>query len=184
MKTNMMKMGLLAAMVMGGINLAHAVNTVQVEGSVANVSCAVNVDQPTITISNVKADVLSGAPANKIVPATSKQVTVTLSACTGASDTMSIPKIRLTATGGGNGLAAGIFNTEQNPTFGIGVEDPNAEGTLLTQNSTIVQGDNTSDGTSLDGKQQVYNIGLVTSAPSSVQAGIARSVLTFDYLYN
>lgn len=182
MKSKVMKLGLLTAMVMGGMNMAQAGNTVDVMGTVATVSCGVNVDQANVNLPVSTPVVMQGGTNLKLVTGTTQNVTVKLTGCSGSPDGVSVPKLRLSATGTEGGLGTGIFNTEAGATFGIGVTQ-NSE-SLISNLGYVKVGEDTDESSTLEGLETVFKVGLVSSNASAVKSGIAKTTLTFDYLYN
>ncbi|MDU3300615.1 MAG: hypothetical protein E7E83_04160 [Enterobacter ludwigii] len=182
MKSKVMKLGLLTAMVMGGMNMAQAGNTVDVMGTVATVSCGVSVDRPNINLPVATPTVMKNGTVLKLVTSTETDLKVTLMNCTGTPDTVAAPKLRLSATGAEAGLGAGIFNTETGATFGIGVTS--GGDTLISNLGSVSLGDKTTTAVQLENKETSFKVGLASSNLSAVSSGIAKTTLTFDYLYN
>ena len=175
-KINVIKMSMVAALILTGVNAAQADNSVQVTGSVAAVGCAVNVDQTSVNLTSAKpADITT---ANKLF--SSKDVTVTTSQCSGGVDGTSIPKLRV--TGPASSLGASFFNTESNPSFGIGIQKDGTT-TLLSNNDFVSLGNATTTPTVLEGVGTKFNVGY-NSPTATPAAGLAKATLTFDFLYN
>ncbi|WP_193162851.1 fimbrial protein [Enterobacter ludwigii] len=177
MKNKVMKLGLLAAMVMGGMNAAHAADVV-VDGLVATVSCAVQVDKSSLSIPAIKPSVMT--TANTVYGAV--DLKVSLESCGGEADTASVPKIRFSAVGN-SGLNGNMFNTEPSPTFGIAVALSGAPTVPLANNAPIFTGTTTDDGLVLEGKSVDLKVGLATPSVSALKGGKAATTLTFDYIY-
>lgn len=182
MKSKVMKLGLLTALVTGGMNMAQAGNIVEVLGTVATVSCGVSVDRPNINLPVATPTVMKNGTALKLVSGTETDLNVTLTNCTGTPDTVASPKLRLSATGAEAGLGAGIFNTEIGATFGIGVTS--GSDTLISNLGSVSLGDKTMTAVQLENKKTPFKVGLTSSNPTVVSSGIAKTTLTFDYLYN
>lgn len=178
MKTHMQKFGLLAAMIMTGMGVAHADSTVVVSGSVAETTCSVSLDQNELNLGNV-------APTDIQASGTLYQgqdVTATLTNCSGEGVGKQA-KIRLTGPVA-TSLGTSYFNTEANPTVGVVViAKGTADNALLTNASTVNIGDATTDAIALNGMSQAYTIGLGSTVPTP-NAGLAKATLTFDYFYN
>ncbi|MDU3300101.1 MAG: fimbrial protein [Enterobacter ludwigii] len=176
MKNKVMKLGLLAAMVMGGMSAAHAANnTVTVSGQVLATTCDVSVDKSELSLKAKPADMTASATLYS-----PQQVTVSLVNCQGDGDANSQGAIRL--TGDASGLGNTYFNTEQNPVVAIGVAEDNKTTNLLATDSKRMIGSKADDGSTLEGKSLIYNVGLA-SPTVSPGAGVAKTTLKFDFFY-
>lgn len=178
MKNKVMKLGLLAAMMVGGLNAAHASSSVDIQGAVGSVSCSVNLSEtgPVILKTAVPADF---TVANQLVK--KQDLTATLSNCSGMADGTSTPKLRISSPQVST-MGNAIFTSEQNATFGIGIQEK-SQATPIVNNGTVSLGDDSTAGTDLEGKITSFEIGMI--APSTVvKSGLAKATLTFDYLYN
>lgn len=176
MKNKVMKLGLLAMMVMGGMNAAHAANNeVVVSGQVLATTCDVSVPA-ALSLRAKPADILA---ANTIYNA--KPVKVTLTNCVGDGEAGMQGRIRLTAPT--SALGAGYFNTESSPTVAIGVAAGTAVTPLLFDQNVQTIGAVADDATALSGQELTYNVGL--AAPSATPApGVANANLKFEFFYN
>lgn len=177
MNNKAMKLGLLAAMMVGGLNAAHATNTVQIEGTVGLLTCQADVTNPgpiRLTTASPTDFTTVGALVNKV------DVSVKLTNCSGTPDGTATPKLRI--TGPETSLGKGYFNSESSPSFGIGIQAKNTT-TLLGQNDTVSLGTDATTSTELQNASSDFEVGMV-SPTSNPAAGLAKATLTFDYLYN
>ncbi|WP_371973000.1 fimbrial protein [Lelliottia nimipressuralis] len=179
MKNNVIKLGLLAMMVMGGMNAAHAGNELTVSGQVLNVTCDISVP-PTLNSGVLKAKPADIDTAGKLFK--SESVKVTLSGCQGAAEASSQGHIRI--SGPVSGMGDTYFNSETTSPVAIGVTaDATGAGALLANRSTRDIGNKNDAPATLNNTEYDYSVGLA-SASATPAPGIANAVLKFEFSYN
>ncbi|CAM4363866.1 MULTISPECIES: fimbrial protein [Lelliottia] len=179
MKNKVMKLGLLAMMVMGGMNAAHAGNELTVSGQVLNVTCDVSVPA-TLPAGTLKAKPAEIVAANTLYK--QQDVKVSLTGCAGAADADSQGTLRV--SGVTSAMGNTFFNTNANSPVAIGIVEGSGLTTPLLGNmSTINTGAKGAAPADLTNTDYTYSVGLA-SASATPQPGIANAVLKFEFSYN
>lgn len=193
MKNQMMKMGVVAALVLGASTMAHAAtnSTLQISGKITKATCDVSLDN----IAPV--DLGTWLPAdftgNNIVGADTRVLTFT--GCTGQTDDAGAMNLKLTATDqSSSASAADLWADAASVPTNVGIDITatggfSASGTAVTpDNSYIPLSDKGSasgtDASSLTINPVTLKMGLKAINAGPVQPGNIKSVIVASAVYN
>ncbi|WP_181367070.1 type 1 fimbrial protein [Enterobacter sp. CGMCC 5087] len=178
MKKQIIKMSMLAMMVMGGVNAAHAdtKGTVQVTGVVNTLTCQVSLSRPTIDLGGMIPSALNAA--NTLFNA--QDVTVSLSGC-GNAAAQAGAGIQLDAnpiTGSSNK----IFGSDTSATWGFGVAKKDAPATLLAKGEFLFSAVAGDLGTALEAKTYPATIGFAAPTASPTASAAQTTGISFSFV--
>lgn len=183
MTKNIFKMAAMAALVAGGVNMAHAASstTVTVHGSINTVTCDVTADKTDIDLGNyLPTDfTATGAfPANK-----TQDFRISMSGCQGTAS--SVGQATLKLTGPVTSTGASYFSDDAASQAAIGVAAKATPTTLLTNEQVINVGAAGADTTTLNNTSLEFTTGLISSVANNTNSGQQISApLTFAFIYN
>ena len=175
MKKQIIKMSMLAMMVMGGVNAAHAAtsSTVTVSGAVNAVTCQLGLDKASL-------DLGAALPGDFVAPNSiikEQKVTATLTNC-GAGVTGASAGVQVSGSVISGASNNDIFGSDVNATWGFGVVKDGGAKTALIKNGAMLDAiANGTAGTALENSTYVAEIGLVApvTTGSAVKASPAQT---------
>lgn len=184
MTKNLFKMASMAAMIAGGINMAHAASsstTVTVHGSINTVTCNVSADKTDINLGNYLPADFTGAgafPAGK-----TQDFQLSLSGCAGTASQAGQATLKLT----GPVTTAGdtYFSDSSTSQAAVGVALKAKPAALLSNDQVINAGAAGASTTDLNNVKLDFTTGLISSVATNTNSGQQVSApLTFAFIYN
>lgn len=178
MKKQMMKLGMVAAVIVGGLNVAHAADgTIHFIGSVNAGSCTIDVPEPNVDLGSIeKSRIASGAPGDKLgTPAT---FNINLSDCD-AGKTNAVIKFGTTTDADVDHTAAFKLNGTSTAA-GVGVTLWDANNTVLQPGVAAPTGQTFTDTT---GGTLTYLASYMVTKPASAKDGSADADIDFTIAY-
>lgn len=185
MTKNIFKMAAIAALVSGGINMAHAASstTVTVHGSINTITCDVSADKNDVNLGNYLPSDFAAAGAFPAAAGKTQDFTISLNGCQGTPSGSGQASLKLT----GPVAAAGTsyFSSDATSQAAIGVAKKDTPSTLLTNGQVIAIGAQGDDATTLSNSELKFTTGLISSVGTNTNTGQQISApLTFAFVYN
>lgn len=183
MTKNIFKMAAMAALVAGGINMAHAASstTVTVHGSVNTVTCDVTADKTDIDLGNYLPGDFTAAgvfPSGK-----TQDFQIAMSGCAGTASPAGQATLKL--TGPVTATGATYFSSDASSQAAVGVAAKSAPTVLYANDQVINVGGPGDDTTKLNNTKLDFTTGLISSVASNTDSGQQISApLTFSFIYN
>lgn len=182
MTKNIFKMAAMAALVAGGINMAHAASstTVTVHGSINTVTCDISADKTDINLGNYLPGDFTAAGA--FPTGKTQDFQIALSGCAGTATSAGQATIKLS---GPVTTAGASYFSDSNSQAAVGVAQKASPATLLTNDQVINAGTAGATTTDLNNLKLDFTTGLISSVANNTDSGQQISApLTFAFIYN
>lgn len=182
MTKNIFKMAAMAALVAGGINMAHAASstTVTVRGSINTVTCDISADKTDINLGNYLPGDFTTAgafPAGK-----TQDFQIAFSGCAGTATGAGQATIKVS---GPVTTAGASYFSDSATQAAVGVAQKASPATLLTNDQVINAGSAGATTTDLNNLKLDFTTGLISSVANNTDSGQQISApLTFAFIYN
>lgn len=187
MKKQMMKMGMVAALVLAGMSSAYAAGVgkpevVTFEGNVVDVTCVLTADSTNVNLGDATPASFVNTVPNLTtlwaVASSKESVTLTASGCTGTADAAKDTDVGVSVTGSVLTASDSIFSQDPAATAGVA---------LLNNNAIIKSGDRVSlgpvaqgtTGTIMDGKTAKFDAYLAAPTVTAPTVGSITAPVSF-----